>query len=187
MSFWKWSRARLVLSIITCEGLFATWRERLQVAPGVGSVSGADSAQTVPQYYDYAGSLHVHSTYSDGTGTVEEIADAANKAELDFIILCDHSNLDARRYGQDGWQGRTLVLAGTEITTDTGHLLALDVPVSFLPAPSNAVKAQRAILETGGVGFIALPLDLKDHWRNFDRRIPNIGLEVFNLSAIARA
>lgn len=190
----KWSRARLVLSILTCEGLFATLRERLQYAPAQPrqSASGEDHsvnrAQTLslPRYYDYAGALHIHSTYSDGTGSVDEIAGAADRAGLDFILLCDHSNLDAHRNGQDGWRGRTLVLVGTEITTSAGHLLAVDVPDTFLPVTKDAVLAQKAIVESGGIGFIALPCDMKDHWKDFSIRRPEIGLEVFNLSAIAR-
>lgn len=191
MAVWKWSRARLVLSILTCEGLFATLRERLQYAaePGRnerGPAVGAAQTLSLPRHNDYAGALHVHSTYSDGTGSVAEIAQAANRAGLDFILLCDHHNLDAHRHGQDGWHGRTLVTVGTEVTTDTGHLLAIDVPPDFLPAPGDALAAQQAILDSGGAGFIALPCDLKDHWRDFGRRLPGIGLEVFNLSAIAR-
>lgn len=185
----KWSRVRLIVSILTAEGLFATLRERLQVGPAPPS-SGAPQPVPAPtprqEQYDYAGALHIHSTYSDGVGTMEQIAQAAGKAGLDFIVMCDHSNLDVLVNHQDGWQGRTLVLAGTEITTDTGHLLALNVPPSFVPAPGSAVEAQQAIRTAGGIGFIALPCDLKDHWRNFALHQPGIGLEVFNLSAIAR-
>lgn len=184
----KWSRVRLVLSILTCEGLFATLRERLQYASAPRATGNDSGVQTlsVPKHYDYAGALHIHSTYSDGTGTVAEIAQAANLAGLDFILLCDHHNLDALTNRQDGWRGRTLVMVGTEITTDTGHLLALGVPTDFLPSPGKAVAAQKAIQDAGGTGFVALPCDLKDHWRDFERRLPGIGLEVFNLSAIAR-
>lgn len=184
----KWSRVRLILSILTCEGLFATGRERVQYAPAPPRRARVGGAQTLalPRFYDYAGSLHVHSTYSDGMGTVAEIAHAANRAGLDFLVLCDHSSLQARQAGEDGWRGRTLVLVGTEIQTDTGHLLALDVPDSFLPASGDGLAAQRAILDSGGLGFIALPCDLKDHWRDFSLHQAGIGLEVFNLSAIAR-
>ena len=185
----KWSRVRLYLSILTCEGLFATLRERVQYAPAppqpLPSGRGGQSLG-LPRFYDYAGALHVHSTYSDGAGTVGEIAQAANRSGLDFLMLCDHSSLQARADGQDGWRGRTLILIGTEITTDTGHLLALDVPDDFLPASGDAVEAQRAIRDSGGLGFVALPCDMKDHWRDFDRLQEGIGLEVFNLSAIAR-
>ena len=186
----KWSRVRLYLSILTCEGLFATLRERIQYAPPPAAKpapSGRGGLSLgMPRFYDYAGALHIHSTYSDGVGTVGEIAQAANQAGLDFLVLCDHSSLQARADGQDGWRGRTLILIGTEVTTDAGHLLALDVPDSFLPAPDEAVAAQQAISRSGGLGFVALPCDLKDHWRDFGCLQEGIGLEVFNLSAIAR-
>jgi len=184
----KWSRVRLYLSILSCEGMFATWRERVQYAPAPAAKQAEQGGASLglPRFYDYAGALHIHSTYSDGAGTVGEIAEAANKAGLDFLVLCDHSSLQARTDRQDGWRGRTLVLIGTEVTTDTGHLLALDVPDSFLPASGDAVEAQRSILDSGGLGYVALPCDLKDHWRDFDRFQDGIGLEVFNLSAIAR-
>ena len=186
----KWSRVRLYLSILTCEGLFATLRERIQYAPPPPAkpITTGRGGQTlgVPRFNDYAGALHIHSTYSDGAGTVGEIAQAANQAGLDYLILCDHSSLQARADGEDGWRGRTLILIGTEVTTDTGHLLALDVPDSYLPAPHEAVAAQQAIQQSGGLGFVALPCDLKDHWRDFGRLQDGIGLEVFNLSAIAR-
>lgn len=179
----KWSRVRLILSILTCEGLFETLRERLQFAPRPRK--SAEHLLPAP-WHDYAGALHIHSTYSDGVGTVEEIADAANRAGLDYFVLCDHNNLDPLTHGQTGWHGRTLILAGTEITTDTGHLLALNVPPAFVPSPFEAVQAQQAIQNAGGIGFIALPCDLKGHWRDFSVRQRGIGLEVFNLSAIAR-
>ena len=185
----RWSRVRLYLSILTCEGLFATLRERVQYAPPLPQSKQEERGGKtlgMPRFYDYAGAMHIHSTYSDGAGTVEEIAAAANRAGLDFLVLCDHSSLQARADGKDGWRGRTLVLIGTEITTDTGHLLALDVPETFLPAPHNAEEAQAAIQQSGGLGFVALPCDLKDHWRDFSRMQDGIGLEVFNLSAIAR-
>ena len=184
----KWSRVRLVISILTCEGLLATLRERFQFGPPPQKPAARAPSDPLspPARHDYAGALHIHSTYSDGVGTVEQIAAAAARAGLDYLVLCDHSNLDTLVHRQDGWHGRTLVLAGTEITTDTGHLLALGVPPGFVPAPDDAVDAQRAIHDAGGVGFIALPCDLKDHWRDFARRLSGVGLEVFNLSAIAR-
>lgn len=181
---------RLILSVLSCEGLFATLGERLQYAPAPSSrpdkEGGGARTLSLPRFYDYAGALHIHSTYSDGAGTVPQIARAANDAGLDFIVLCDHESLAARQNHQDGWHGKTLVLVGTEVATDTGHLLALDVPDSFVPVSHDATVAQRAIQDSGGIGFIALPCDLKDHWRDFRRRRPGIGLEVFNLSAIAR-
>ncbi|MGO8672408.1 MAG: PHP domain-containing protein, partial [Capsulimonadaceae bacterium] len=187
----RWSRVQLYLSVLTCQGLFATLRERIQYAPApAGAASailpGSEDSIKLPRFYDYAGAVHVHSTYSDGIGTVDEIADAANQAGLDFVILCDHASLEAHTNRQDGWHGRTLVVVGTEVTTDAGHLLALNVPDDYLPVTHEPGEAQRRIVDLGGIGFIALPCDLKDHWRDFSLRDSRMGLEVFNLSAIAR-
>ena len=38
------------------------------------------------------GAYHVHSSRSDGTGTVDEIAAAAARAGLQFVIITDHGN-----------------------------------------------------------------------------------------------
>ena len=38
------------------------------------------------------GDLHVHSTYSDGTSSIGEIAKAAQKRGYQYVAICDHSN-----------------------------------------------------------------------------------------------
>jgi DNA polymerase (family 10) len=47
------------------------------------------------------GDLHVHSTWSDGTATVEEVARAAMHRGLDYIAICDHSKSLAIARGLD--------------------------------------------------------------------------------------
>jgi hypothetical protein len=72
------------------------------------------------------GAWHVHSSRSDGSGTVEEIAAAAAGAGLDFVILTDHGDgtrvPDPPRYLHD-----VLIIDAVEINTDSGHLVALDL------------------------------------------------------------
>ncbi len=40
---------------------------------------------------DIRGDLHVHSKYSDGTATLEEIAEKAREMGYEYIAVCDHS------------------------------------------------------------------------------------------------
>ena len=54
---------------------------------------------------DYAGAIHVHTRHSDGSGTVPEVISAAQKAEIDFLIITDHNNMRAQRDGAEGWYG----------------------------------------------------------------------------------
>lgn len=44
--------------------------------------------------YQYRGAIHIHSTFSDGTGDILEIVSAAKKAGLSWIVVTDHNNLD---------------------------------------------------------------------------------------------
>ena len=188
----KWSRVQLILSVVTAAGLWQTARERFGFAQPQASSSVPDNERAsapLPTYFDLAGALHVHSTYSDGAGTVSDIAAAAKAAAVDFVLLCDHSSLEAITNGEATWHedGSVLVVVGTELTTQVGHLLVLDVPDDFnVEYGQGAVHLQKHMADSGGYGFIALPLDLKDHWRDFSKRQPGVGIEVFNLSSIAR-
>ena len=67
-----------------------------------------------PRLHDLACVVHLHSLYSDGTGTVSEIAEAARRSAVDVVLLTDHDTLVARRRGEEGWRDSTLVLVGEE-------------------------------------------------------------------------
>lgn len=101
--------------------------------------------------------LHVHSTHSDGTGTVPEIARAAARNSVDVVLLTDHDTLAARRAGEEGWHGDVLVLVGEEVTPkNRDHYLAfgLDREVSRNQPAAGIV---RDVAERGGFGFAAHP------------------------------
>ena len=42
---------------------------------------------------DLKGDLHVHSNWSDGKGSIEDVAKAYQKAGLKYIAICDHSSV----------------------------------------------------------------------------------------------
>ncbi|MCW3981958.1 MAG: DNA polymerase/3'-5' exonuclease PolX, partial [Candidatus Bathyarchaeota archaeon] len=45
----------------------------------------------IMEYGEIKGDLHVHSNWSDGTGSLKEIAEAARKRRLKYVAICDHS------------------------------------------------------------------------------------------------
>ena len=93
---------------------------------------------------EYAGALHVHSRYShDGRGTVEEIAAAAARTGVRVVFLTDHNTLAPLADGKEGWHGPTLVLVGSEITTNAGYLLLLD------PKPTARVGPRGELILLG--------------------------------------
>jgi|SaaInl4_135m_RNA_FD_contig_21_2613988_length_1926_multi_6_in_0_out_0_2 hypothetical protein len=111
--------------------------------------------------YDYAGAIHIHSTLSDGSGTVPEIVGDARAAGLDFIMLTDHEHLQARDLGYEGWHDDLLCLVGEEVTPRFhNHYLAFDIDAP-VKGRGNWNQPQRFIdrvAEQDGLGFIAHPI-----------------------------
>ena len=111
-----------------------------------------------PELHDLTGVLHVHSLYSDGTGTVEEIAAAARANELDFVLLTDHDTLAAKERGEEGWHGSVLVLVGEEVSPyRENHYLAfgLDQPIDH--AGLRPAEIVERVTQAGGFGFLSHP------------------------------
>ena len=76
---------------------------------------------------EYVGSLHLHSCYSDGSGTLREITAGARRAGIDFFVLTDHDTLKPRDDGWEGWHDGVLVLPAVEITCrGRSHVVVLD-------------------------------------------------------------
>jgi predicted metal-dependent phosphoesterase TrpH len=76
----------------------------------------------------YRGDCHVHSVHSHGADlSPEQLAAAAREAGLDFVATTEHNTADAhgawRRLAADDF----VVILGQEVTTRTGHWLALGV------------------------------------------------------------
>lgn len=110
-------------------------------------------------------SLHMHTTYSDGTGSHADIANAALRAGLDAVIVTDHNVLVSgpENYYKAGPK-RMLLLIGEEIHDQArqpqkNHMLVFDAKrelASFAPDPQNLIDAVR---RAGGLAFIAHPYD----------------------------
>ena len=110
--------------------------------------------------HEYVGNLHVHSTYSDGSGTIDEIAKAAEKAGIDFVGLTDHHTLAGLKNGEEGWHGKALVLVGMEVGDLHNHYLAWRVHKVVDDNPDNPQQFIDAVRGQGGIGFIAHPFEI---------------------------
>jgi hypothetical protein len=105
---------------------------------------------------DLACAIHLHSTFSDGTGTVPEIVRAARRAGVDVVLLTDHDTMEGRRY--EGWHEDVLLLVGVEVSPQgRDHYLAfgLDEPIDHTGLSPSSVC--QAVADAGGFGFAAHP------------------------------
>jgi hypothetical protein len=112
----------------------------------------------IADVHDLAGVIHVHSLYSDGTGTVPEIAAAAEARGLDYVLLTDHDTLRAKDCGEEGWHGSVLVLVGEEVSpAGENHYLAfgLDRPIRHRGLGCQQIVDR--VNEEGGFGFLSHP------------------------------
>ncbi len=107
--------------------------------------------------HPWRGAVHVHTALSaDATGTVDEIAAAAARVGLDFVLLSEHTGARGTAgRAQAGWYGSVLVLVGEEISTFDGHLLALAVPPHPYALGPQARQALDDVRALGGAAWIA--------------------------------
>jgi hypothetical protein len=122
------------------------------------SVAVADpAAATLKAPAVVRGAYHIHTERSDGTGTIDEVAAAAARAGLNFIILTDHGD-GMRPPLAPAIHGGVLVLDGVEISTSGGHYVALGLPGA---SPYRLSGEPRDVVEDvrrmGGFGIAAHP------------------------------
>jgi predicted metal-dependent phosphoesterase TrpH len=104
--------------------------------------------------------LQLHSDLGDGLASPEAILDAAERAGLDVIALTDHDDIRGAFLLRDIAARRSSpveVIPGVEVTTRSGHLLALWVEeeIQMFAALADTVSL---IHRGGGVAIVPHPL-----------------------------
>ena len=109
--------------------------------------------------------LHMHTRYSDGSGTHKDIAAAALKAGVDAVIVTDHNVL------VQGFEGyykektkKILMLIGEELhdqarVPQKNHLLAFNAQRELAAFVENPQLLINKVRDAGGMSFLAHPDD----------------------------
>jgi hypothetical protein len=144
---------------------------------------------------EIVGNMHMHTPYSDGEGYHAEIAQAAIKAGLDFVIVTDHniwvSGIPPYHYSPDG-KRRVLVLTGEEVhdqalQPQSNHLLVYNTRKELAALAYEPQLLIDAVNEAAGLCFLAHPFDYESkliHYEPIDWRRWDVngfhGLEIWN-------
>jgi hypothetical protein len=133
--------------------------------------------------HDLACVVHLHSTYSDGTGTVKQIARAGRRAGADVVLLTDHDTLAAKRNGEEGWYGDVLLLVGEEVSPRRrNHYLAFGIDEEIDHSELDAAGICRAVRAAGGFGFAAHPFS--EGSKRFKRAGPGMPFDALDCEAL---
>lgn len=137
-------------------------------------------------FRDYHGAVHVHTIYSDGSGTIPEIIHLGQQARLDFLILTEHANTRIDQAGWEGWHDDLLVMVGAEVGSPRlRHYLVLGIqdPSDLKEKPLAEGLAE--VRARGGYSFVAHPRGIDviglrmPPWRAWDN--PDFsGIEVWS-------
>jgi hypothetical protein len=140
-------------------------------------------------FYDYSGVINVHSSRSSGSGSVNEIIEQAQAAELDFISITD-LNLFEQEPEDHQYHDKLLVMYDGQYSYLNSRLLYLGAKNKLAlsgPSRSQAHLSNRLDLnsstETDGFLILSHPFKKGYSWKGeFPRGLH--GIEILNLRQI---
>jgi hypothetical protein len=146
----------------------------LTIPPARQILSGADDGTVV-------GVMHIHTNRSDGRSSPEEVAAAAARAGLRFIVVTDHGDA-TRTPDPPVYRNGVLCIDGIEISTTGGHYVAIGLPPVASPYPLGGEPRDvvEDVARLGGFGIASHPDSPKRGlaWEGWST--PFDGLEIIN-------
>ncbi|MFC1883675.1 CehA/McbA family metallohydrolase [Thermodesulfobacteriota bacterium] len=110
--------------------------------------------------FEYVGNIHIHSSYSDGAGTIPEIAACAKNLGIDFVATNEHDHMaDGLHLETEGFYDGILALAGLEIGVRYHHYLSFDLKEMPEVDNTNPQDVIDEVNRQGGFGFLAHPME----------------------------
>ncbi|OGS41242.1 MAG: metal-dependent phosphoesterase [Euryarchaeota archaeon RBG_13_31_8] len=95
--------------------------------------------------------LHIHSQYSeDGIGSPKEIIKVLLKKGLQGMAITDHNNVEGGLQAKKVAPKDFIVIPGVEISTNKGHIIALDIKENIKKKLSVEETIEK-IIDIGGV------------------------------------
>ncbi len=127
-----------------------------------------------------AGAYHIHTTRSDGSGSPEDVAAAAARAGLQFIILTDHGD-GTRAPDPPQYRSGVLVIDAVELSTARGHYIAIGLAQTPYPLRGDPRDVIEDVRRLGGFGIVAHPDSSKPSLRWHDWDAPFDAIEWLNM------
>ncbi len=131
------------------------------------------------ELFDWKGVVHCHGRLShDSTGTLAEIAAAAQLARLDFLVMTDHQTDASIADGTRGMVGDTLFVVGAEVRAPQGTLLCFPLTRPLRRWQHVGLLVKEAA-EQGALAFVCHGELWQTSWN-----VPGLcGAEIVNLHA----
>jgi hypothetical protein len=132
--------------------------------------------------YRASGVVHIHTNLSDGRGTPAEVVAAGRRAGAEFIVVTDHNLVDTHAFDAlPRSPGDPLVLVGSEISTEVGHVVAVGIREPSFRFSGTLTEVLDDVRHLGGCAFVAHPTSPRGETRFTREDEPGgWGVEVVN-------
>ncbi|MCX6641244.1 MAG: CehA/McbA family metallohydrolase [bacterium] len=120
------------------------------------------------ELHELVGAIHIHTTFSDGTGHYADVIRQASEVGLEFLLFSDHNTLEPKRMGREGFHNGMLVGIGYEINDRDlhNHLLAFQIDDEVCNG-LDPVEYTRRVVAAGGWAVVAHPDERRNRLKEF--------------------
>lgn len=108
------------------------------------------------KYHEYSGVIHIHTQYSDGSGTYPQIGEMCDSLGIHFAIISDHNTVQPMMDSLSRRFGMALIIPAVEISTDGEHGHFLVIGDSIPLVPRNGVTSDSVFHDALRKGSIVI-------------------------------